>query len=76
MLINRDITAVKSEVTWNGPKRQSLASLQGVYKYGLGALKGQEMHSPDPELKTWGLPPSAQYLEGRHITYHLSLKCQ
>lgn len=27
------------------------------------------------QLKTWGLPPSAQYLEVRHITHPLSLKC-
>lgn len=28
-----------------------------------------------PQIKTWGLPPSAQDLEVGHITYHLSLKC-
>lgn len=40
MFINRDITAVKSELTWTGPERCSLASLQEAYKYGLGALNG------------------------------------
>lgn len=72
MFVNRDIPAVKSEGTWSGPKRESLASLQEAYKYGLRALKELEIQSPDRELKTWGLPPSAPHSEVRHITYHLS----